>query len=111
MLNWVRTTIQVLLTIAAAIVVYIATYVVCEILFTLFTSLFGVGLAALITLSIAMGCIVIADTFLDKDSKKKVSPARVSKDQIIQGLLQQRRQLVKTAFNHFVRSGGGVYLN
>ena len=106
--NWMRTSIQILLTIVLSIVTYIAAYVICELIFSFFASIFGVGLAALLTLCVAMSMVVIVKRFVDKEMLKDESHFTTSliREEFIQGLRHQKRQMMKMAFEQFVRSNG-----
>lgn len=105
--DWLRTTIRTLLAIGAAIIGCIASYIVCEIIFTLLTSIFGAGQAALLTLCVAIGFIVVGDTLMEE----KVRPETYTQKEFIEGLRQQKKHLLKMTFDHFVRSGWISCLN
>ena len=106
--NWLKTTFQIISAIVVSILAYIVAYVVCEIIFAFFASIFGVGLAALLTLCVAMSMVVIVKRFIDKEMLKDESHFMTSliREEFIQGLRHQKRQMMKMAFEQFIRSNG-----
>ena len=103
--SWLKTTFQIISAIVVSILAFITGYVICEIMFTFFASIFGVGMAALLTLCVIMSMVVIVERFilLKDESNLMLSLIR---EEFIQGLHHQKRQMMRIALEQLVRSNG-----